>query len=423
VSDSGRPPAAGVTAGRGHVGRTLSWFAATLLLIFVIDGPRIRWQDWKVTPKHNINLAEALAWRAGTLELAGYQRESAKVGGRQLNAFPPGFTFISYAILGVTHRLTGEAAFPPFLFHILIGVPIAAITFWAARTCTTECYQTGLLTLCFLLGTPMLPMLTLCRIGGFFEVNHVLACCGILLIVGDVLGRRRIWPALIGFAIAFWTRQLALLYLPAVAWMIGTMPGERRGGWPLISSVTIAVVLGVCGGLNWAKFGSPFESGYRFIYEGRTDAIAERARRGLFRPEFIPDDLRYMMFEPPGVRISAAGVERAMNDNGASIFLTCPILIAVVLTARQWWRDPARRLLMLLSFGVVLMLLMYHATGWRQPGYYRFSLDFVPVWLMVVAPFLWGRYRTPIVVACIAWSVWYFRFITFNNLAWAQVLD
>lgn len=405
----------------GNTGKWLCWFAATVLMIVVIDGPRIRWQDWEVTPKHNINLAEAHAWHEGTFELPGFQREAANFGGRKLNAFPPGFTFISYAVLLVSKELTGAPSFPPWVFRILIGAPITAITFWAARTCTTGYYQAALLTLCVLLGTPLLPMLTLCRVGGFFEVNHVLASCGILLIAGDTLGRRRVWPALIGLALSVWTRQLTVFYLPAVVWTALHLPRGRREKWVAASSVTTFVLLGTYGALNWAKFGSALESGYRFIYEGRTDAIAERARRGLFRPDYVGENMRFMVFEPPGIRITSGGVVQAKNDHGASVFLTCPVLLAVVLTAPRWWQDPARRQLMLLSLGVMLALLMYHNTGWRQPGYYRFSLDFVPVWLMVIAPYLWGRNRTPLVVACVAWSIWYFRFITFGNLAWTQV--
>jgi hypothetical protein len=248
----------------------------------------------------------------------------------------------------------------------------------------------------------------------------VLACCGILLIVGDVLGQRRVWPALTGLALSFWTRQLTLLYLLAILWSASQLPRPRRVHWCVVSAAAAVVVVGVYCGLNWLKFGSPWETGYRYIYEGRTDAIAQRARRGLFRPEFFPDNFYFMMFEPPGIRLSDAGIERATNDHGAGIWLTCPVLLAVVLTARQWWRERGRRLLMLLSFGVMLMLLMYHTTGWRQPGYSRFSLDFIPVWLMVAAPYLWGRYRTWLNCACIAWSVWYFRFITFDTLAWVR---
>jgi hypothetical protein len=54
------------------------------------------------------------------------------------------------------------------------------------------------------------------------------------------------------------------------------------------------------------------------------------------------------------------------------------------------------------------LLLFYHGTGQRQYGYYRFALDFMPVWLVVAAPWLASGVRRWPTLACIAWSVAYF---------------
>ncbi|MEK6644533.1 MAG: hypothetical protein AABZ08_11555 [Planctomycetota bacterium] len=390
-------------------------------MVFLIDGPRIRWFDWEVTPTHNINLAEALAWQKGTFDLDPPQREAARLDGRLLNAFPPGFTFISYCALRLSALVGGGDAFPPWLFRILIGVAILIIPYATFARLTSKPLRAVLLTVAFLLGTPMLVMLSLCRIGGFFEVNHVLACCGLLLIAWDMLGARKIWPSIIGLALAFWTRQLTLLYVPAIVWVGWTSSDRARYKNVAIMLVGVALIVGVYLSMNAAKFDSPFDTGYLRIYEGRDDPIAVRARAGFFRPAYITENMRFMLWEPPGVRLSGAGVDRAMNDFGAGIFWTCPLLIAVVATARQWWKDVARRALMLCSFAVMGMLLMYHNTGWRQPGYYRFALDFIPIWFAVLAPYAWSRRGFVFVVLCTVWSVWYFRFITFNNLAWAHL--
>lgn len=393
----------------------------TAAVIFLIDGPRIRWFDWEVTPTHNINLAEALAWQQGTFDLDPPQREAARIDGRLLNAFPPGFTLMSYGVLKLSALLGDGHAFPPWLFRILIGLPILIIPYAAFARLTGKSSRAAILTVAFLLGTPLLVMLSLCRIGGFFEVNHVLACCGLLLIAWDMLGARRVWPSLLGLALAFWTRQLTLFYAPALVWICWNSADRARTR--NVTLIGITLLIGVYLSLNAAKFGSPFDTGYLRIYEGRDDPIAVRARAGLFRPAYIVDNLRFMLWEPPGVRVSGTSVDRAMNDFGAGLFWTCPLLIAVVATARQWWKDAARRALMLCSFAVMGMLLMYHNTGWRQPGYYRFALDFLPIWFAVIAPYVWSRRGIAFVVLCTVWSVWYFRFITFNNLAWVNLPD
>jgi hypothetical protein len=276
---------------------------------------------------------------------------------------------------------------------------------------------------CVICATPLFPMLIICRVGGFFETNHVLATCGLMLILSDVLGRRRVWPALIGLALSFWARQLTFAYWPLVLWMLLGLPPRRRARMTALSVLAAVVILGAYLTLNQLRFGSPFESGYRFIYEGRDDPLARRARRGLFHPAFVPENFYYMMFAPPAVRLTSGGLLKSADPNGSAIWWTCPILLMVIATARQWWADRARRLAMLLSFVVVVALLMYHNTGWRQPGYHRFALDFLPVWLMVIAPYCWGRYRTPLTLLAVAWSVWYFHFITRNFLAWAGIAD
>lgn len=397
------------------------WLAIAIGVVFLIDGPRIRMTDWEVTPAHNINLAEAIAWDRGTFELDPPQREAARVDGRLLNAFPPAFTIISYAALKVSQLVGAQSPFPQWLFRIIVGGLALIIPFGAFARATAKPWQAAVLTVAFLLGTPMLVMLSLCRIGGFFEVNHVLACCGLFLITSDLLGCRRGWPGVVGFVIAFWSRQLTLFYLPALLWLAWKSNDVER---PRRIGIVVGGAMIAVGGymaLNAAKFGSPFDSGYVRIYEGRDDPIAQRARAGLFRPEYVTENFRFMVLEPPGVCVSSAGVERAMNDFGAGIFWTCPILLAVVTTARQWWRDPVRRALMLCSFVVVGMLLMYHNTGWRQPGYYRFALDVIPIWMAVIAPYLWTRRAMVLVAVSTFWSVWYFRFITFGNLSWVGI--
>jgi len=66
---------------------------------------------------------------------------------------------------------------------------------------------------------------------------------------------------------------------------------------------------------------------------------------------------------------------------------------------------------MLASAVVIGTFLMYHATGAQNKGYFIYALDFLPVWLVVIAPWtLRGRHRQ-VTLACLAWSVLYFQMI------------
>ncbi len=93
--------------------------------------------------------------------------------------------------------------------------------------------------------------------------------------------------------------------------------------------------------------------------------------------------------------------------DGASIWLTSPLLIGVLLTARRWWADPGRRALMLASFAVAAGLMCYHTTGAKDTGYYRYALDFVPIWLLVIAPYTARPRAVPWVLACLAYGALY----------------
>jgi len=63
---------------------------------------------------------------------------------------------------------------------------------------------------------------------------------------------------------------------------------------------------------------------------------------------------------------------------------------------------------MLATLPILLAHLCYHSPGHLACGYNRFALDFLPVWLVVAAPWTRGDRRTWFTIGCTAWSVWYF---------------
>jgi hypothetical protein len=66
---------------------------------------------------------------------------------------------------------------------------------------------------------------------------------------------------------------------------------------------------------------------------------------------------------------------------------------------------------MLASLLVIFGMLCYHNTGATQAGYFRFSLDFLPVWFAVLAPGVLEPRRSWFALCCTAWSAWYFSLI------------
>jgi hypothetical protein len=212
--------------------------------------------------------------------------------------------------------------------------------------------------------------------------------------------------------IAVWSRPLTVVYFAALAWAALDLPPDVRRRRIALAMPVVVLTLAVPLILNTLKFGNPFDSGYEYIYIGRTDFIAERAAHGLFGLRFVPDNIEHMTLGFPWFERREA-VTRVHHDPfGAGLWWTSPLLLYVIVAAPAWWRDRARRRLLVPVACIVAAHLLYHNTGWLQPGYNRFSLDYIVVLLAVIAPFAFiGVYRW-VSFGLIAWSVWYFQWIT-----------
>ena len=429
------------------------WRIALVFLLLVVGlylaaGPLVRLSQWRVDPDASHGLKEARAWREGRLDIpptgpdpalgSGRPRDSAYREGKVYNVFPPLFTFLSYGALTLQslQGMTGADAcefYAPWYIAI-VALPLPLVGFWAFRRATGRSEWAAVMTAYWILGTPLLKMLVNSGHGNTNELNHVLSNMGMLLIAGDLLGRRRIWPAALGLVIGVWSRQLTILYLPAamyIAWHAAALasrvvldpgvsrsaaapgvsgPANRRAGLALLA-IAAVVALGVTAALNTLKFGSPLETGYRLIYEGRDDLYARRAREhGLFAVENIPRNAFYMNLSPPEVRLAPMMLQVGVGGcgDGTSLWLTSPLLLAGLWDIRRWWRDPARRVLMLSSGLVIFGLLCYHTTGSVQHDFWRFGLDFAPIWLAVIAPYVCTGRRRWITLGCLAYSALYF---------------
>lgn len=100
-----------------------------------------------------------------------------------------------------------------------------------------------------------------------------------------------------------------------------------------------------------------------------------------------------------------------------------PVPAFVLLDVRSWWRNASLRWLMLPRFGVIAAPLCFHNTGDIQPGYYRYALDFVPIWLIVVASRVGdGPVRQRWTIAALARSMTYFNVVT-RMCAWRPVAN
>ncbi len=399
--------------------RRFGWGSAGCFILLLVGlkvsaGHVLQVSGWHVRSNENAGLMEANAWRNGRMDLSHRVRDTALYQDKVYNVYPPLFTFISYAAttLGAKQGVP-EGEFFRAWYVALMVLPLPIVGFWAFQQVLGRPVWSVVLTGYWLIGTPMLPVLAACWTGSINHTNHILASVGLMLIGGDLLGRRRLWIAAIGLVIGVWTRQLTVAYGLAALWMAWTAT-ERRGWKVGVVLLGLGLSVGTLLVLNRLKFDSPFESGYALIYEGRdADVIyAAPAREyGLFHPHFVGRNAWYMNLAPPRFRDSPAFIQQANDSNGVSIWITSPLLLAGFFGVRHWWRDRASRVLMAASLCVIAATLMYHNVGTVQVGFFRFALDFVPIWLLVAAPWAVVGWRRPAILGCLAWSALYFNML------------
>ncbi|MCG8409367.1 MAG: hypothetical protein MI923_29530 [Phycisphaerales bacterium] len=402
--------------------RTAGCFCLMVVAVHLVASPNVQLSQWHVS-KENQALLEARAWLDGRLDVDAWRdgrtasssriHDTALYADKLYNVYPPMFTFLSVVALAAGNVMGVPAGefYPPWYVG-LIALPLPFIGFWAFLQIVRRAEWAAVLTAYWLLGTPMQPMLNGCSFGSINCIHHVLATAGLLLIVGDLMGRKRIWPAAIGLLIAAWSRQLTILYGLAIVWVAwrSTECGRRK---VVLAFGSLTLAAGTLMFLSWQKFDSPFESGYRYLYEGREESWYGRRAisHGLFSLHFLSENAWYMNLSPPKFRFSPAYLQQDNDTLGVSIWMTSPVLLAGFLGIRRWRRNSVAGVLMAVSLVVIFMLLTYHNPGSPQVGYFRFALDFLPVWMGVTALWVTSGWRRHATLACLAWSALYFHML------------
>jgi len=139
-------------------------------------------------------------------------------------------------------------------------------------------------------------------------------------------------------------------------------------------ALPIGAVLGLGLWHNAARFGDPFETGYRYLSIAWAGRIA---KWGLFDYHYLAKNLGVMLTSLPW--FPAQGGALQINGHGLALWVTTPMYLWLFMAKR--WSALARALL-LTALLVALPTLFYQNTGWVQFGY-RFSNDYA-VFLFVL---------------------------------------
>lgn len=396
-------------------GRQLAGLALCYLAFLSIIDAKLWRPGWHLHPGMNVNVAEARAWLDGRLDLgpvAGPKHrpwDTAVYREKVYSHFPPGFTLVSLLVLPWS-----AAGVPHWLLVALLVLPLPGLAYLLFLRRTGRPLTATVVSLCYLLGTSLLPVMTWAvRSGQMWQINHALSQVGLLIFLLAFFGRRRVWLAGLGLAAAFWSRQLTLAYALPLAWMAlaDVTDRRRRMGRAALAVAVIAVMVAVPLALNALKFGRPLDSGYRYVYAGRDDKLSREAEHGIFALHFVPRNLYYMNLGLPRLYHVAGGWHVRPNREATGIWWTTPLLIYLPVFVRRTWRDPQGRIALLAVALIFAALLCYHSTGWEQRGHNRYSLDYVPMMLALIAPYCARGHLRWVTPLAVAWSIVYFAWL------------
>lgn len=224
-----------------------------------------------------------------------------------------------------------------------------------------------------------------------FTSHHVYAFAHItsflfqLLIINEILGKRRWWLISIFIGCSFLTRQFTVFYiLFALGYLIYLHRTNQKKA-SLNDLVMLFLPLGLIIGIylvyNYARFGNAFDSGYRHILF--IGVLKERVQQyGVF-------NIRYFLFNLYCTLIKGFNIEFGgkthlqitdMDLWGTSLLSASPFLLA---SLKARWPKTVKVWAWLTILVILIAQLFYHNNGYEQVNTSRFTLDFLPLLIVL----------------------------------------
>jgi hypothetical protein len=236
--------------------------------------------------------------------------------------------------------------------------------------------------------------------------------------VRGVDGRQFLAGFLFGLAC---TARLTMIFAAPFFVLVGGGGTWLRRGWSAALGAAIPIAALVL--FNLVSMGHFFNPAYDYLYHLEADfytALNYNPAWGIEDPRYLPQNIGIMFFSTPAIApdivpstlgggqplCTDPGAVRTLfdancplalpRDIGMSVILTSPAYLLVAGAARRYGRSRLASGTFLAVFIVALVNLMHFSQGWVQFGY-RFSLDFLP-WALVLVALGLERLRSTAVV-------------------------
>jgi len=211
--------------------------------------------------------------------------------------------------------------------------------------------------------------------------NHTYSVFFLMLAIYEALSRNN--PLLLGLYLgcSVLCRYPILLSVPFFILMLRRDHFRKNLSLFLLG---LAVPLSFLLYYNYARFGSPWETGYQY----EINVMKSPKPFGLFDPRYIPANLYTFFLEP--MRLSGRFPYLVPRTSGLALTYTTPIVFLALKACPRKSRNLGSYLSSLLVF---LVLMCYFSNGADQFGY-RYGLDFFPFLFLLVSEGLQSSLNT-----------------------------
>ncbi len=214
---------------------------------------------------------------------------------------------------------------------------------------------------------------------------HIVSVTFMLLAIKEALKSGHGLVAGLFLGSAFLSRQLSIYSAIFIFAVLLVNANNASRASKVRSTLGFGVALGACIGVyllfNYARFGDPFDTGYAYLELG--SYLGPRLEQyGLFNLAYVPFNLIYMFFQGPHIEFGGSVAPQGVDLAGTSITFASPFLyLAFLAKGNRWIRIGAW-----LTIGFALThMMLYYNNGWQQVNAQRFTLDFLPVLIVLVA--------------------------------------
>ena len=339
----------------------------------------------KLPGNENHYLHLARAFLNGRLDIPVSLHDTASFNNKVYVIYPPFpvlFVLPFVAIFGLSTSMTGIGIFLALvscilLYRILIKINIE------------KKYRMWIL-LAFFLGTGY--WLCLRDSLGVAWFAHVAAVFALLLTLHEAFGRGNGFLVGLFLGMAFLSRQLSIFFALLFVVLIWTNKNRKNIKEKISHLAFFFCSLGVCVVLyliyNYARFGNFFDTGYEYLkLSGFMDT--RTSKYGQFSIFHIPFNFVYMFIQGFHINygdwpdwVTSVNEYWAVDAFGTAITFASPFVFYSI------WAKEKKSFLIAAWISIAIVCLgglMYYNNGWVQYNTQRFSLDFLPVLMLLVA--------------------------------------